>query len=81
MAIFSSMKTISAGKFKDQCLQIMDTVARTKTPVVVTKRKRPVVKVVPYAIASKADISLEGSILKEQGNPFGTGEEWNADLP
>jgi len=75
------MKTISAGKFKDQCLQIMDTVARTKTPVVVTKRKRPVVKVVPYASASKADISLEGSILKEQGNPFGTGEEWNADLP
>ncbi len=74
------MKTMSAGKFKDQCLRVMDTVARAKTPVVVTKRKRPVVKVVPYALDTEAELSLEGSILSEQGNPFGTDEKWNADL-
>jgi prevent-host-death family protein len=74
------MKTVNAGKFKDQCLRIMDTVARTKTPVVVTKRKRPVVKIVPYADASCADSSLEGSIVRERGSAFRTGEKWDADL-
>ncbi len=74
------MKMVSAGKFKDQCLKIMDSVARTKTPVVVTKRGRPVVQVVPYEEDSASE-SLVGSILKEAGDPFGTGEEWDADLP
>ena len=74
------MKTISAGKFKDQCLKIMDAVAKTKTPLVVTKRGRPVIQVVPYR-ENKAFASLAGSILRETGNPFGTGEKWDADLP
>ncbi len=75
------MKTMSAGVFKDQCLRVMDTVARTKTPIIVTKRKRPVVKIVPYAAVDNAERSLEGSILREQGDPFGTDENWDADLP
>jgi prevent-host-death family protein len=81
MAILSDMKSISAGKFKDQCLRIMDSVARTRIPVVVTKRKRPVVKVIPYAVDASPGANLEGSILKEQGNPFGTDETWDAGLP
>jgi prevent-host-death family protein len=75
------MKDISAGKFKDQCLKIMDTVARTKTPIIVSKRKKPIVKVVPYASGDDRNASLEGSILKERGDPFRTGERWDADLP
>jgi hypothetical protein len=75
------MKTINAGKFKDQCLRIMDTVARTKTPVVVTKRKRPLVRVRPYGTAAGAESSLEGSIVRERGDAFRTGEKWDADLP
>ena len=75
------MKDISAGKFKDQCLKIMDTVARTKTPVIVSKRKKPIVKVVPYRAGDDRNASLEGSILKERGDPFRTGERWDADLP
>ena len=80
MAILFDMKSISAGRFKDQCLRIMDTVARTKSPIVVTKRKRPVVKVVPYAVEADDQNNLKGSILKERGNPFSTGEKWDADL-
>ncbi len=75
------MKTINAGKFKDRCLKIMDSVAQTKTPVVVTKRGRAVVKVVPYTQPANATRSLVGSILKESGNPFGTGEKWDVHLP
>ena len=74
------MKTINAGRFKDQCLKILDTIARTKAPVVVTKRGRPVVKVVPYTEPANSAQSLAGSVLKESGNLFGTDEEWNADV-
>ena len=75
------MKTIAAGKFKDQCLKIMDSIAKTKTPVVVTKRGNPVVRVVPYVGKTEASADLAGSILKEAGDPFRTGEKWDADLP
>ena len=72
------MKSITAGKFKDRCLKIMDFVARTRTPVIVTKRGRPVVRVLPCTESEGEDLS--GSILKESGDPFNTGEKWNADL-
>ena len=58
----------------------MDAVAKTKTPIVVTKRGRPVVRVIPYADAGKTKADLAGSILKESGDPYRTGENWDADL-
>jgi prevent-host-death family protein len=41
------MKQVPAGKFKAQCLAIMDQVQRNGQPLLVTKRGKPVVKVVP----------------------------------
>lgn len=73
------MDRIGAGKFKDQCLKILDRVAETKSPVLVTKRGRPVAAVVPYAAGSERSRSLAGSILQERGDPFRTGEDWDAD--
>ena len=75
------MTRIAAGKFKDQCLKILDRVAETRTPVVVTKRGRPIASVVPFSAPSKAQDRLAGSILAEHGDPFGTGEDWDADRP
>jgi prevent-host-death family protein len=72
------MKSIAAGKFKDVCLKLLDDVAATKTSVVITKRGRPLAKLVPYAQPARKD-SLAGSVLKETGDPFGTGEPWDAD--
>ena len=72
---------IAAGKFKDRCLRILDQVAETREPVLVTKRGQPVAQVVPCRIPAKSSSSLAGSILKEQGDPYGKGEIWNADLP
>jgi prevent-host-death family protein len=72
------MKTMAAGKFKDLCLKTLDEVAATKTSVVITKRGRPVAKLVPIVEESKSR-SLAGSVLKETGDPFSTGERWNAD--
>jgi prevent-host-death family protein len=41
------MKTMPAGKFKAVCLRIMDEVQSTRQPLVVTKKGRPVVKLMP----------------------------------
>ena len=72
-----AMKTLPAGKFKDVCLKALDEVARTRTAIVITKRGRPVARLVPCGPAPAAR-SLAGSVLKEVGDPFGTGEDWDA---
>ena len=41
------MRTMPAGKFKAQCLSVMDEVNTTREPVVITKKGRPVAKLVP----------------------------------
>jgi prevent-host-death family protein len=72
------MKSIPAGKFKKVCLKLLDDVAATKTSVVITKRGRPVATLGPFVPPGKK-ASLAGSVLKEVGDPFGTGERWDAD--
>jgi prevent-host-death family protein len=72
------VKEIAAGKFKDVCLKTLDDVARTRSPVVITKRGKPVATLVPYTEPSSAK-SLVGSIVKESGDPYSTGEGWDAD--
>jgi len=72
------MKTMAAGKFKDLCLRTLDEVARTKSTIVITKRGRPVAKLVPCGPAP-AERGLGGSVLKEVGDPFGTNAPWDAD--
>lgn len=73
-----AMKSIAAGKFKDVCLKTLDEVASTRSTIVITKRGRPVAKLVPYVGPAKTG-GLVGSVLKEIGDPFGTGERWDAD--
>ncbi len=58
------MKSIAAGKFKDVCLKMLDDVAVTRTTVVITKRGRPVAKLVPYVQPAKKG-GLARSVLKE----------------
>jgi prevent-host-death family protein len=48
------MKTIAAGKFKDRCLRTLDEVAATKTSIAITKRGRPMAKLVPIVKASRS---------------------------
>ena len=49
------MKQMRASAFKAQCLSVMDDIQATGEPVIVTKRGKPVVKVVPIK-AEKDDI-------------------------
>jgi prevent-host-death family protein len=40
---------MAAGEFKAKCLSVLDEVEKTRKEVVVTKRGRPVAKVVPIS--------------------------------
>jgi prevent-host-death family protein len=52
------MRTIPAGRFKAQCLKLLDEVAETGETIVVTKRGKPVARVQ----AVEEPRSLVGSI-------------------
>jgi len=41
--------TIAAGEFKAKCLKLMDEVAETRKPLVITKHGKPVVQVIPVS--------------------------------
>jgi prevent-host-death family protein len=41
------MKTMPAGEFKARCLRVMEEVKKYRVPVVITKKGRPVAKLVP----------------------------------
>ena len=41
------MKKIAAGEFKAHCLSLMEDVRSTRQPIVITKRGRPIAKLVP----------------------------------
>ena len=71
------MRTIGAAKFKEQCLAILDSL--TPEGIVITKRGKPVARVVPHGQESAELIgSLQGKI-RVQGNILSTGARWQAD--
>jgi prevent-host-death family protein len=41
------MKSMPAGKFKAQCLRVMDEVNQQHSEVIITKRGKPIAKLVP----------------------------------
>lgn len=41
------LRRVSAADFKANCLRLMDEVAQRRTPLVITKRGKPVAKLVP----------------------------------
>jgi prevent-host-death family protein len=64
------MKTISAAEFKATCLEVLDRVAETRQGVVVTKRGKPVARVVPLVDrpeqivgAMRGTVEIRGDII------------------
>jgi antitoxin (DNA-binding transcriptional repressor) of toxin-antitoxin stability system len=56
----------------------MDEVYRQGVPLVVTRRGKPIVRVVPFRGEKKAK-DLLGAIVHEADDIFSTGEKWEAD--
>ncbi len=71
------MTTISASKFKEHCLSILDRLA--SEGVVITKHGKPVAKVLPIR-SSCTDLigSFKGKI-KIKGDILSTGRKWDAE--
>ncbi len=47
--IMTAQKKIPAGEFKAKCLKLMDEVQQTGQEVIITKRGKPVARLVPVA--------------------------------
>jgi prevent-host-death family protein len=70
--------TVPAGEFKNSCLRLIDEVSKHGIPITVTKRGRPLVRIVPAREHAKGG-SLVGTIVHEDDDIFSTGESWQAD--
>lgn len=73
------MKTMPAGQFKIKCLAVMDEVQSKRESVIITKRGKPVAKVVPVEQESddifgflKGRVTVTGDIV----SPIVSPEEW-----
>jgi prevent-host-death family protein len=73
------MRIIAAGRFKAECLRIMDEVNSTRQPVTITKKGRPVAKLVPTDATPKdifgcmkGRIEIVGDIMAPLVDP----EDW-----
>lgn len=70
-------KTVAAGEFKARCLALLDEVHATRIAITVTKRGKPVARLVPPEDAAAPD--LRGSILREDDLLSPIDEEWDAE--
>lgn len=73
------MKKIAAGVFKAECLALMDEVQAKRQPILITKRGKPVAKLVP--VEKEEDeifgfLKGKGVILGDIVAPALTKEEW-----
>ncbi len=71
---------ISAGKFKAQCLKIMDDVQKNHREVVITKYGKPVARLVGISVKSKSPLFglLKGSVSIQGDIVSSVGEDWDA---
>lgn len=69
---------IGAGDFKAKCLKLLDEVARTREPLVVTKHGKAVAKLVPIPPEAGLFGALAGSVRQEGDIVAPLENEWEA---
>jgi prevent-host-death family protein len=75
------MKKIPAREFKARCLTLVEEVRSTREPLLITKRGKPVAKLVPVDIPRRGFIgSLKGviQIVGDITSPIEPPEAWDA---
>jgi len=73
------MKKMPAGEFKARCLAVMESVQKTKEAVLITKRGRPVAKLVPADETPREFLGRLEGIVKIVGDiesPIEPVEAW-----
>ena len=71
------MKEIAAAKFKEHCLAILDAV--DEEGIVITKRGKPVAKLIPIRAESAELIGALKDKLLIKGDILSTGARWHAE--
>lgn len=72
--------SIPAAVFKAECLRLMDEVARTGQPIVITKHGKPVAQLVPVPPEPESLFGYMSNTVTIEGDVVApTGESWNAD--
>ena len=77
MVMSTPTRSVSASAFKAKCLGLLDRVAETGEPLVVTKRGRPVARVVPMPSGQSG--SLRGSVTVRGDIVGPILDSWNLD--
>lgn len=73
------VSSIGAGEFKAKCLKLLDEVAETREPLIITKHGKPVAKVVPIPARREIFGVLKGSVLWEGDIISPIDVEWEAN--
>jgi len=60
-------KPIPIGQFKQQCLAIVERVARTRRPVVISKRGKPVARLVPLETERETEEGILAELRQGEG--------------
>jgi len=73
------MKVFSVTDFKAHALRILGQVAKTKEPVIVTKRGKPLAEVIPYSTRKPVSGKLSEALVFEKDIVSPLGEDmWDA---
>ncbi len=72
-----TMKQIPAAKFKEQCLSLLDEV--DPEGIVITKRGKPVARLIPFAADSASLIGSLAGKLRIKGDVLSTRLDWDAE--
>lgn len=73
------MKKMAAGSFKTNCLAVMDEVQAKRETVVITKRGKPVAKLVPVTAETDGIYNFlagKGAVVGDVVSPAISPEEW-----
>jgi len=70
------MESLTVSKFKATCLAVVEAVAKSKKPVIITKRGKPIAELIPYEEETgqaplKDTVAFMGDII----SPV-TAEDW-----
>ena len=75
----NNMKTMAITEFKMHALRVLGEVAKTREPIVVTKRGKPLAEIVPVAEKNPSPGKLAETLVFEDDIVSPLGEEiWNA---
>lgn len=72
------MRKIAAGEFKARCLALMEDVRSTRQPILITKRGKPVAKMVPAEEPKDEIFDRLKSVIKIVGDIESPIEGWES---